>query len=133
MIYLARFIVKLITPLHCGAGGGDDFDQPVDRDSRGLYRLPGSSVAGILRARAGQSFSETAVKRAFGSITQGQNEGTASAIWCHDGRLLDFDDSLADERTSIPLGPFIRDHVRIDFKTGAAQRGGKFDEEYVPA
>jgi CRISPR/Cas system CSM-associated protein Csm3 (group 7 of RAMP superfamily) len=51
---------------------------------------------------------------------------------------LDFSGSFADEAiwrsgsASLPLGPFSRDHARIDLRTGAVVMGGKFDEEYAP-
>jgi CRISPR/Cas system CMR subunit Cmr4 (Cas7 group RAMP superfamily) len=144
VIYLARFIIELATPLHCGGGEDLLMDQPVDRDVFGFYRLPGTSLAGICRAKAaewagpgGQAASE--VNQAFGFITQGQNESKSSFIWFRDGRLLDFSGAFADEvfwrerKSSLPLGPFLRDHVRIDFETGAGVKGGKFDEEYAPA
>jgi CRISPR/Cas system CMR subunit Cmr4 (Cas7 group RAMP superfamily) len=140
MIYLARFVIELKTPLHCGCGEGQYADQPVDRDALGLYRIPGSSLAGICRSAVRSwSDAQATVAQAFGAITPGQNEGQASAIWFSDGRLLDFDGAFADEAraagrpTGVPLGPFLRDHVKLDLESGVGVPGGKFDEEYVPA
>jgi CRISPR/Cas system CSM-associated protein Csm3 (group 7 of RAMP superfamily) len=151
MIYLARFVIELETPLHCGGGESQDCDQPVIRDAFGLYAIPGSSLAGLMRSaarlwypppssdRLSKSAQEPrAVRQAFGFITQNENESQSSSIWCRDGRLLDFDGSFADERfrkgqeIALPLGPYLRDHVRIDSVSGAAAAAGKFDEEYAP-
>lgn len=49
-MYIARFILQTKTPLHCGGGSDPSLDQPVNRDSYGLWRIQGSSVAGILRS-----------------------------------------------------------------------------------
>jgi CRISPR/Cas system CMR subunit Cmr4 (Cas7 group RAMP superfamily) len=146
MIYLARFIIETLTPLHCGGGDDEQLDHPVDRDAFGLYRLPGSSLAGVARAQATKWYPPSAdgqepreVSQAFGYAEPGRNAGQASSIWFRDGRLLDFSGSLADDRfwrtrvVPFPMGPYLRDHSRIDFETGAGENGGKFDEEFAPA
>jgi CRISPR/Cas system CMR subunit Cmr4 (Cas7 group RAMP superfamily) len=134
MIYLARFLVEARTPWHIGSGGEADFDQPVERDAFGVYRLPGSSLAGVLRSAAARRFSDDRAEEAFGGL----NLAKSSAIWVSDGRLLDYDNAFVDEKLwrgakpGLERGPYLRDHVRIAFETGAAKPGGKFDEEYVP-
>ncbi|MDR1044970.1 MAG: RAMP superfamily CRISPR-associated protein [Candidatus Adiutrix sp.] len=149
MIYLARFIIELVTPLHCGGGEDDGFDQPVVRDAFGLYRLPGSTVAGLLRREAGRLAPDDpeAVAELFGRLGPRHEDGRGSQIWCHDARLLDFESGrpadlkkMAGLEVQMPLGPYIRDHVRLSnlevgeaAKGGTAETGGKFDEEYVPA
>lgn len=134
-----RMKLKCLTPLHCGGGDDDAIqDQPVARDAFGLWRIPGSSLAGILRHHAAR-MDEKMTNRLFGE--PGENGTRASRIWCADGRLLDFDGriafhkAMAGERLELPwpLGPFMRDHVRIDMDRGAAVSGGKFDAEIVPA
>ncbi len=147
MIYCWRAIIELRTPLHCGGGEDNGFDQPVLRDAFGCYRIPGSTVAGVLLSYAKKLFPDnpTLISRAFGGGgTKGKEgyqdqPGKSSAIWCYDAPLLDFDHIPAAHKCAcgdtprIGLGPYIRDHVRIDDASGAAEQGGKFDEEFVPA
>lgn len=130
---LSRMIIEMKTPLHCGGGQERYLDQPVVRDAFGNFYIPGSSIAGILRNVAEQ-FNPDFAEKAFGSL----NVETASFIECLDAHSLDFDGqtclskALRGEESSLPSGPYLRDHVKIT-KEGVAQNGGKFDEEIVPA
>lgn len=147
MIYCWRGIIELRTPLHVGGGEDNGFDQPVLRDAFGAYRIPGSSIAGVLREfvqercpeLVGKAFGITTGPRQLGGQEKAEATGTSSAIWCADAPLLDFDGTPAMHKlaegkpVAVGLGPYIRDHVRIDATTGAAEKGGKFDEEVVPA
>ena len=132
---IARFIVKTATPLHAGGGSSVEFDQPVSRDPFGFWNIQASSLAGFLRAVIG-SEDDSAAKQLFGSSTDGGIR--ASDVWLSDAVLLDFDGKPAWEKANrgediaIPQGPFIRDHVKINLATGAAERSAKFDEEIVP-
>lgn len=133
---LFRMILECTTPLHCG--GGEDLlqDQPVIRDAFGLWRIPGSSLAGALRSLAGR-VNDRLVGGMFGDSPAG--EPVPSLIWCEDGILLDFDGTpaldkkLAGKAVEISPGPFVRDHVRLDEERDSAVEGGKFDAEIVPA
>lgn len=133
---LFRMILECVTPLHCG--GGQDLlqDQPVTRDAFGLWRIPGSSLAGALRSLA-SGLNDRLVGRMFGDIRN--KAPVPSLIWCEDGILLDFDGTpaadkkLAGKPVDIPLGPFVRDHVCLDMEKDSAVDGGKFDVEIVPA
>ena len=143
MISIFRCLIELVTPLHCGSGEKIDFDQPVIRDGYGLYRIPGSSIAGILRARAVQmGASPVLTDQAFGYIEHGKAEGKASGsrIWCQDALLLDLDNTLAvtkaiggEKVSPVFSGIYIRDHVRLHLLKGSASDAGKFDEEFAPA
>lgn len=133
---LLRLIIECETPLHCGGGSDDAWDQPVVRDAFGYWRIPGSSLAGALRA-LGERINPALVSRMFGD--QVGADSRASLVWCEDGLLLDFDGTpvvarlLAGQTPRIEAPQYIRDHVRIDPETGAAENGGKFDAEIVPA
>lgn len=135
-IRLLRLIIECETPLHCGGGEDEIQDQPVTRDAFGYWRIPGSSLAGALRA-LGEKEDPELTRRMFGE--QEGSESHASFIWCEDGLLLDYDGKpvleklLAGEEPKIATGPFVRDHVRIDLESGASEDGGKFDAEIVPA
>ena len=130
-MYVARFILELQTPLHCGGGEDVTQDQPVSRDAFGFWRIPGSSVAGILR---GWMRDQTDI-RGVESRLFGKQEGVnclASLIWCEDARLLDFDEVpvvekvMGGQEVAIPQGPYIRDHVRLGLGTEVAEEGGFF-------
>lgn len=132
---ITRFILETLTPMHCGGGNDPLQDQAVNRDAFGLWRIPGSSVAGILRGFV-QNNSLEIENTLFGSIDINQNG--ASKIWCSDAFVLDYDKEYAFEKSlqgkeiQLPLGPFIRDHVNLDLVTNTTIESGKFDEEIVP-
>lgn len=137
MLYIARCILELKTPLHCGGKDDSLMDAPVIRDAYGLWRIPGSSVAGVLRSWLRKACGETAASSLFGC--EQDNSGKASLVWCSDAILLDYDNQPAWHKylegtpPSITAPVFLRDHVRIDDDSGAASNTGKFDEEYVPS
>lgn len=138
-MYIARFILQTKTPLHCGGGSDPSLDQPVNRDSYGLWRIQGSSVAGILRSYVRDTEPELEdilfghQNRNFSSFDQ-----SASLVWCSDASLLGFDEDFAFRKVAsgqelgFGVGPFVRDHVNIDLEKGTATDGGKYDEEIVP-
>jgi len=134
--------------LHIGAGKGEsEFDALLRRTAAGDAFIPGSALAGALRAvatrlapRIGskvcQAFETNKPKtpcgcmvcHLFGDVNpqevDTENEGgRASRLWVYDATLQ------TDEKT------WIRDGVGIDRATGAAARQGavKFDLEVLPA
>lgn len=132
-----RMIFECATPLHCGSGADDILqDQPVVRDAFGLWRIPGSSLAGAIRSLA-TAIDEKMAAKMFGYAEK--DKGAPSLVWCEDAILLDFDGAaavdkkLAGNDVQIPLGPFTRDHVNLDLEKDSAVAGGKFDAEIVPA
>lgn len=132
-------LLECLTPLHCGGGPEDPLqDQPVSRDAFGLWRVPGSSLAGILRALS-ERLDPAMTPLMFGETHNRDKAPRPSLIWCEDVVLLDFDGQvalakkLAGQEISVPLGPFVRDHVRLDLERDTAIAGGKFDTEIVPA
>lgn len=142
MLYIVRCQFELLSPLHCGTGEKNAvYDAPVVRDAYGYWKIPGTSVAGAMRSWFSNHFGEDRCKALFGyEETNGQSQdGTASPLWISDAVLLDYDDTpawqkrLSNEFPEIRTVFCLRDHVLIDLKTGATERGWKFDEEYVPA
>ena len=135
-VLIFKAVVECLTPLHCGGGPDDELDQPVARDAFGLWRIPGSSLAGALRSLADRR-DEKLARRLFGH--QEKESSRASLVWCEDGLLLDYDGQpalakkLAGAAPRISCAPFVRDHVRIGLESGAAAEAGKFDCEIVPA
>ncbi|MBR3881406.1 MAG: hypothetical protein IKJ34_07435 [Mailhella sp.] len=126
-----RMIIECLSPLHCGSGAPSWIqDQPVVRDAFGYWTIPGTSLAGSLRSLA-EKLDASLASKLFGGEK-------ASLFWSADARLLDYDDQpalekqLAGKDVALPVGPFLRDHVRLDSESETAQKGGKFDEEIVP-
>jgi CRISPR/Cas system CSM-associated protein Csm3 (group 7 of RAMP superfamily) len=147
------------TALHIGSGRGTELsDDLIRRDTTGAPIIPGSAIAGALRAlitrlaprlilrqdnfkpcdalleklekSEEQPPCGCAVCHLFGDITPTDDKkSTASA-----SRLLVFDASLVrDAQTTV--GEMIRDGVGIDRVSGSAARAGavKFDLEVLPA
>lgn len=128
---VARFTLELCSPMHIGSGSRSAAtDAPVVRDAFGDYRIPGSSLAGALRAACGSH------SPAWGSA--GREGNAASMIEVSDGFLVDFDGKvalgkrLARETILYRALAEVQDHVRIGHDSGAAEEGGKFDAEVIP-
>jgi CRISPR/Cas system CSM-associated protein Csm3 (group 7 of RAMP superfamily) len=140
--------LKTRTALHVGGSGGDEVtDDLVRRDARGRVFIPGSAVAGPLRAiatrlapRVGSpiclAIRDNAGRQQpcrcwvcdlFGDVSPQEGDdkgGRASSLWVHDA----YDASRHYGPTSV------RDGVGIDRPSGAAAREGsvKFDLEVLP-
>ena len=122
-----RCRLEFTGPLHVGTGEALSLhtDAPVLRDAADGVWLPGSSVRGVLadwchREAPLLGVHRACVQRLFG-VTPKRGEGSPEDD--RQGRLTVLDVELPGGTEQI------RDHVRIDRKTGAAARGGKFDHE----
>lgn len=145
-VCVARAVLEAISPLHVGAGRGDDVsDADVVRDMNDLPTIPGTSLAGVLR----QGFREACrderrEQRVFGHQTG--DEGHGSRLVVSFGLVLDsrgvavegletsaqVEDSVL--RALRPARTPVRHHVRIDHRGVADSAGhGRFDERLVPA
>jgi CRISPR/Cas system CMR subunit Cmr4 (Cas7 group RAMP superfamily) len=127
-LIIARFTLELLSPMHIGSGlSHPTTDAPVVRDAFGDYRIPGSSLAGALRA--------STMETGWGSAGK---ENLASLIEVSDGFLVDFDGlttlrkRLEDKPVKFKALAELQDHVRISHHSGAAEDGGKFDAEVIP-
>jgi CRISPR/Cas system CSM-associated protein Csm3 (group 7 of RAMP superfamily) len=109
-------------PIHIG-GAGEDLvlDMPLARDGEGKLYLPGTSLAGPIRAWWRRSFDEPEMESLFGKTSRDPSEGHGSYVLIEDAAVMD----------GAPL-PEIRDGVGIDRMTGAAAEGIKYDREIVP-
>lgn len=101
-----------------GAGGAAGVDLPLAADGLDRRCIPGSSLAGPLRAWAARMFPdrEELVTRFFGGHDGDQ---AASLLTVHD---VPIDEPFAE----------VRDGVAIDRRTGAAVENLKFDREVLP-
>lgn len=132
--YLARFIIEAETPLAVGSGERDVMtDRLVATDVNGLPYIPGTSLAGVLR----NSVQEIDKDDVFGFQDGAKGKGSrlilsAAQMVGKNGKVIDglqpidFKDEFYAHFKNLP----IRQHVRISHK-GAAEQGGKFDEQVV--
>ncbi|MDE5832489.1 MAG: hypothetical protein K2H64_05825 [Desulfovibrio sp.] len=127
-----KLIIGATTPMRCGTDDDPLLDQPVNRDAFGYWRVPGSSIAGSLRALAAKTDPAMAEKL-FGINSA---EPSPSLVWCEDAVLLDFDNKpaflkkLSGEEVEIKPDAFVRDHAALNEDASVVN---KFDSELVPA
>ena len=141
--YVLRATVEFATPFLVGSGRkGDIADAVFVADANGLPALPGSSIAGVLRARFSEAFGEQDANTLFGYQLGENGEGSRLSVsWgcIHDGKNTPVEGIVSSERLDDPAlakarTPVIRDHVRINHKGASdAEEHGKFDEEAVCA
>lgn len=116
------------SPVH--TGGDDPFslsDQPILRDHNGSPFIPGTTIAGVMRSYAHQSLGgghleDQRIASLFG-CRWGREDEEQSALITDDAFLLE----------TQPMITELRDGVKIDAATGTAERGKKYDREYLPA
>ncbi|HMO50105.1 MAG TPA: RAMP superfamily CRISPR-associated protein [Kiritimatiellia bacterium] len=137
--YLARVSVEFVTPFHIGSGRESDVsDAAVVLDANGLPTIPGSSLAGVLRA----ALPKDAQDRIFGFQRGNQGSGSRLSVsWAciHDSNnrpvegIVD-EQILMDPVLSVARTPALRDHVRLNHLGVAdAEDRGKFDDLAVQA
>lgn len=143
---LARITIEALTPFAVGAGRGDDLvDSVWVTDANGLPAIPGTSLAGVLRAAVvrdqalnndtGRSIARD--KSLFGY--QDGNVGKASRVELSWAQVHDESDTpvpfrgarLDSEILGFLASGLRRDHVRIN-SSGVADSRGKFDEALIP-
>jgi len=108
------------TPLHVGAHGEDvDTDLPLARNGAGMYYIPGTSLAGVLRAWSRQALDDQFERQLWG-FQEGE-QGHASFVLVEDARI-----------TRQPEVE-IRDGVGIDRRWGCAAEHIKYDRAVLPA
>ncbi|WP_172202831.1 RAMP superfamily CRISPR-associated protein [Niveibacterium sp. COAC-50] len=146
IVHVARICLEAASPLSIGSGRSDAlFDSPVVRDANDLPALPGSSLAGVLRAAVRESAGADFAQALFGHAGRSLADGAASRVQVSWGRIHAADDVpvdglVTDDRLLRDelLGPLLRadlpkrDHVRLGHR-GTGETAGKFDRSYVPA
>ncbi|NLF17973.1 MAG: hypothetical protein GX595_12095 [Lentisphaerae bacterium] len=142
--YVLRAVIEFTTPFLVGAGrGGDVADAVFVADANGLPALPGSSLAGALRAAFhGAGHSPEDENRLFGYQDGDTGAGSRLSVsWAciHDQHDRPVEGIVEPRRLDDPVlamarVPTIRDHVRISHRGAADSSGhGKFDEQAVGA
>lgn len=143
--HVARVVIEFTTPFHVGTGeGGYGIDALVVTDVNDLPTIPGSSLAGALRAAFRDRTAAEGSRRTnllFGFQNGDDGQGSRlSLTWGVIHNHLDQPVEAAQPRTVIEADPVLRqalglgfrDHVRLSHR-GAAEPGGKFDERPVAA
>lgn len=125
--------VLSIGEFHVGSGArlSISTDGPVLRDAQDRPYLPASSLRGVLRAHleSEAALLDTRAERLLASLF-GQAPKANETLRSRSGRLRIFDATVLND--GLPFTE-IRDHVKIDSKSGAAKSGAKFDQEVATA
>ena len=136
--YLARFVIEAKTPLAIGSGERDVMtDRLVATDVNGFPYIPGTALAGVLRNALTTQGNQKIINDLFGYQAKDDGQGSrlilsSAQMVGIDGKVIDglqenkFEDPFYANFKNLP----IRQHVRISHK-GAAEQGGKFDEQIV--
>lgn len=140
---LARVTIELASALTIGTGRGDDVnDSMCVTDANDLPAIPGTSLAGVLRAACTRLWQDDRkVNQLFGF--QDRDAGKASRVEVSWGSAHDASNTPVAARMApgdIGKDPVLvalrvgvqRDHVRIGHD-GVAETNGKFDQLLVPA
>jgi len=112
-----------------GAFAGTTVDLTVARDGRDRPYIPGSSWAGVLRARAEAALPPDTVDALFGAVGETGPGGTGSAAPLGWASRLTVADTVID--SGYPLET--RTGVGIDRRTGTAADRIRYDREVLPA
>ncbi|MBD3161183.1 MAG: hypothetical protein GF355_04840, partial [Candidatus Eisenbacteria bacterium] len=147
MRYVARVTIESKTPFLVGSGRGSEItDMMPVVDANGLPAIPGTSIAGVLRhgfaAHPGHSDGATRDLFGFASRKDSKDEGRGSKLWVSWAHIHDQSDTPVDGFRPEGIGDdpvlqnalalSVRDHVRINHRGAAADRG-KFDQAVIPA
>lgn len=141
-VTVARVTLELTSPMSIGAGVGDAYgDAHVITDANGLPTIPGSTIAGVARAawKASCGYDEAVFGKA--GTRQDEDDGMDSIVSFSFGHIHGSDDrpvqARIDQELSDPLlcvarAPITRNHVRIEERGVAADRG-LYDRDMIPA
>ena len=121
-------------PVHVGGWEATaDADLMIARDGTGHPYLPGTSIAGAVRAylAATGRFDQAQLSALFGHVKPGTRDGSPSWIRIDDAHLIDDDPGTVTP--CAPPTPVIRDGVGIDRCSGSAAKGFLYTREVLPA
>jgi CRISPR/Cas system CMR subunit Cmr4 (Cas7 group RAMP superfamily) len=129
--FILRADLELTSPLRIGNGEGEYTQLAILRDALGRPYLPGSSLAGVLRARWGEELNlqgESALtnaSRAFWGTTADEDRGKPKES--SQSHLFIADLPIVGGHVQT----VVRDGVRIDPSTGTVDGTGKYDYELL--
>lgn len=117
---IVRGTMEAVTPIAVGGvGGGDHTDMELARDGTGAYYIPGTSLAGPMRAWL-EDNCERCVEALFGYIEDRGEGGSASCLYIEDSRI---DGNVISER---------RHGISIDAHRGTAKEGFFYTRALLP-
>lgn len=140
--YHAFVIIETDTPVSVGSGEkGINVDRLIVKDANGLPYIPGTGLAGALRAEFAAFADEAAKVNDLFGFQHGE-EGQGSRLLISSAHLIDHTgkaviEGLAPQLADDPYYQILgklpdRDHVRITSKGGADTEGhGKYNEELL--
>jgi len=146
---ILRVTLELESPLALASGDSSGlFDSPCAVDANGLPCLPGTSLAGALRAWWRQNLNHQYLDPDwFGFVPMGEEVAAAQRSRLHismghihnaSNQPVDAPEPRSQLQTDPILGPLlgaqmpVREHVRLTGR-GAAADAAKFDRSHVPA
>lgn len=142
--YILRAVIEFTTPFLVATGRKEEVaDAEFVKDPNGLPMLPGTSIAGVLRAAFEERYGEERTNELFGF--QKNDDGSGSKLVISSGcmhnsadkpmeGIIDFEAAEKDEVLIKAQTPILRDHVRINHKGASdSDKNGKFDEYAVCA
>lgn len=143
-VTVIRAVIELLSPMAISSGRSDDLrDAMIVTDASGLPMIPGTSLAGVLRAAWGELYGEEQAQMLFGedtNNTKDDDQALDSCVSVSHGVLHQEDDEpvmpsqLPSEMSDFVRGArsvTTRQHVRIN-EYGAAANRGLFDRNMVP-
>lgn len=143
-VTIIRAVLELTSPLSIGTGEATDLrDATIFTDASGCPMIPGTSLAGVLRAAWRELYGEASTNDLFGA-TPGRGGDDANAV----DSCINVSCGVLHNQNDTPVQPcqtpdqmskFVRasrsvttrQHVRIDDK-GTAARRGLYDRDMVP-
>ena len=139
--YILRVTIEFTTPFLVASGKSSLMaDDVFVTDANGLPAIPGSSIAGALRAEYSRAFGATDAGKLFGSQDGSGSHGSKLKVsWgcIHDSRNIPVEgilDCIQDPVLQAALVPVVRDHVLINHKgVSDAEKRGKFNDQAVSA
>ena len=135
----ARIIKKIIfnipmqtySPLRISSGVDDGItDILVLKDKKGKAFIPGTSIAGVLRAKMNNIYGDETVNKLFGKIDDNNNQNVINIEDSNDDNsnqsMINISDIVLENAKIIN-----RDGIKIDSFTGVSKQGAKFDFEAI--
>ncbi|HZV49350.1 MAG TPA: RAMP superfamily CRISPR-associated protein [Candidatus Dormibacteraeota bacterium] len=118
--------LRVVTALAVGSGAEErGVDLAVARDGRGRPYVPGTGLAGALRAWGLLEGDRDRERRLWGwQSPEDATQGWASRIWVEDA-VVELPPGVSMEE--------VRDGIAINRRTGAAARGFKYERAVLPA
>ena len=119
--------LETTAPLHVGGTeAGWDIDMPLAVNGAGEYYIPGTSLAGVLRAWFRRAFGIEATEALFGPETETMHSDEGKSA---EASRVHVEDAVIKSKNVVPE---VRDGVGIDRFSGAAAERIKYTRQVLP-